>query len=82
MIARAAPATAHPGEDATELLADETVDEEVDGRVERQKGVGDRVDAVADDVVVELDRLEAFEKDNGEPEADVRKLADDEHAYH
>ena len=71
-------------QDAAELVPDEAVDDEIDGRVERHQHVGDRVDepdcravAVCD---VLVGRRQEFHERDGQTEPDVRQLADNEHA--
>ena len=71
----AARGTTHPDKDPPELVPDETVDEEVGGGVEGEKGVGDGGDAVAEGVTVQLDgRYELVER-HGDAQSSVRQFA-------
>ena len=65
------PGTTHPDQDAPELVSDQTVDEEIGGRVESEKSVGDGADAIAHDVLVQLNGRHEIPQRDGDAQCDV-----------
>lgn len=69
-----------PEEDAPELLPHQTVDDEVDGRIDRQQHVDDGVRRIDDGLVERHPARDQLRRGNRQPKADVRQFADDENA--